>query len=121
MKTFKKLNPKFGKEKKALITFFVKSENLQSSKDWAREMKIANKLWERYPDVNFWNSFKLTFNLKSLAWLIGEEGDAQIRKQWEMFQLDKSRELSIMYEENKAEPFTPPVQIKPKTLKDFLK
>lgn len=81
--------PLFGRERRDLIERLVKAENLSASKIWAREMVIAKKLFNKYPDVRFWSYFALTYKLNSLAWLIGE-GNNEVNRQWNYFLLDKA-------------------------------
>lgn len=103
------------RQKQILVEKNVFPENL----NWPREMKIANKLWNQYPDLHFWNSFVLPFKLDSLAWLL-KDGQPELNRQWNYFKLDKNRkEAKIELLEKPIE--EPKIEAKPKTIKDWLR
>ena len=49
-----------------LIKKFIKDPNKFQPKDWARETKIAKKLYGVFDDENFWKQSFLDFKLKFL-------------------------------------------------------
>ena len=57
-----------------MVQRFLKEDKDLTSRVWAREIKIAKKLFNSYPDVDFWNNVDLGFPLNSLAWLCSQEG-----------------------------------------------
>lgn len=104
----------FFKEKRDFIKKWIKPENII----WPREMKIMNTLWKKYPEPFFWTQFALTFKLNSLAWLIGE-GNAELTRQWNFFQLDKKRKKdTIQYTDLPLFEYTE--SPKPRTMKDWM-
>ena len=58
-----------------MVKRFYKESRELTSRVWAREIKIAKKLFNKYPDVCFWNKVDLGFSLNSLAWLLSKEGN----------------------------------------------
>lgn len=67
-----------------MINKFLKNvENFTKGK-WAKEIKLAKKLFNSCPDVRFWNQVELGFELNSLAWLISEEGKYALRVRGKM-------------------------------------
>lgn len=111
--------PKYGKEKREIIKRLVKQPRVDDKYFWPREMKILNKLWEKYPDPKFWETFVLTFQLNSLAWLLTEDGQAQLYKQKAHFDLDANKKQTIILQDKPMQ--AAPVVVKPKTLAEFLK
>lgn len=105
--------------KQSFISKFVKSETI----NWPREMKIANGLWKKYPDPLFWPQFILTFQLNSLAWLINGDGEQELIRQWNYYQLDKRRKSTMIdktnYEIGSIRQES--LDFKPKTMKDWMK
>ena len=57
-----------------MVQRFLKEDKDLTSRVWAREIKIAKKLFNSYPDVDFWNNVDFGFPLNSLAWLCSQEG-----------------------------------------------
>jgi len=54
---------------------FIVKKYLQNNVNWAREIKIAQKLIKKHKDYSFWNNLRQV-KLPSLAWLLTEEGIA---------------------------------------------
>lgn len=108
----------FFKEKREFINRIVKKENL----NWAREMKIMNGLWKKYPDPVFWVTLSLGFQLNSLAWFIGDGRD-ELTRQWNYLQLDRKRKQSMMVEMTYSD--TPLIEekqeFKPRTMKEWMR
>lgn len=61
-----------------LIKTFLVNVNKFGPKEWAREVKISKKLFKTYPEFDFWQSFKLDFELDSLCYFLGVKGSAQV-------------------------------------------
>ena len=57
-----------------LVEKFIKEPKKLKPKDWARETKIAQKLYEKYNNERFWKGSLLNFKLNSLAWFLSEDG-----------------------------------------------
>jgi len=57
-----------------LVEKFIKEPKKLKPKDWARETKIAQKLYAKYDSERFWRASLLNFKLNSLAWFLSKEG-----------------------------------------------
>ena len=62
-----------------LINKFLRNvENFTKGK-WAKEIKLAKKLFNSRPNVTFWNQVEIDFQLNSLAWFLSEEGEHALK------------------------------------------
>lgn len=121
--------PTFHKEKKELVGRMVKPENFTGKSIWPRELGIAKKLFVKYPEPKFWAGFDLGFQLNSLAWLLSEDGDREVNRQYQMYLLDKSITKTYNETQETMDLFStqPEVAVvakpvlKPKSLKEWLK
>jgi hypothetical protein len=77
------------KEKKELIKKWVKPENLRNYKDIVRELGFFSKIFERYPNLEFWKQFEPGFLVASLSWWLNG-GKDDIRAAFNTFSLDLS-------------------------------
>ena len=57
-----------------LVEKFIKEPKKLKPKDWARETKIAQKLYAKYDSERFWRASLLDFKLNSLAWFLSADG-----------------------------------------------
>lgn len=57
-----------------MVQRFLKEDKDLTARVWAREIKIAKKIFNLYPDPHFWNQVDLGFPLNSLAWFCSSEG-----------------------------------------------
>ena len=57
-----------------MVQRFLKEDKDLTSRVWAREIKIAKKIFNLHPDTYFWNQIDLGFSLNSLAWFCSSEG-----------------------------------------------
>lgn len=114
--TNKKSNSPF-RQKQKFIDRIVKKESL----NWAREMKIMNGLWKKYPDEVFWITFELPFQLNSLAWFIAE-GSEELNRQWNYYQLDRKRKQATIDKSSYSDLplFEEKGDFKPRTMKDWM-
>jgi hypothetical protein len=74
---------------------FIVKKYIQNNVNWAREIKIAQKLTKKYKDYSFWNNLRQV-KLPSLAWFLTEEGLAFINigsKVQEMKEQPKEKHL----------------------------
>ena len=69
-----------------MVNKFLKNVENFSKGKWAKEIKLAKKLFNCSPDVRFWNQIELDFELNSLAWLLSEEGKHAMRVRGKMMQ-----------------------------------
>jgi hypothetical protein len=87
--------------------------------NWAREIKIAQKLVKRFNSFDFWDNIKeLGSPPPSLAWFLKAEGKGFILKEYESFNLNLDKE-KIVLEENKVKE-DKNICKKPKTLLEFI-
>jgi hypothetical protein len=88
--------------------------------NWAREIKIAQKLIKRFNSFNFWDNLKqLGSPPPSLAWFLKPEGKAFLLREYETFNLKLNKNL-ISLERDKVG-VDKKIFKKSKTLIDFLK
>lgn len=88
--------------------------------NWAREIKIAQKLIKKFDSFQFWDNLKtLGSPPPSLAWFLKPEGKAFILKEYEAFKLNLDKE-NIVLKENKIGEDRKICQ-KPKNLIEFIR
>jgi len=102
-----------------LVKKFIKDPNKLQPKDWARETKIAKKLYQIFEKENFWKKSFLEFKLNSLAWFLSKDGLSFLKNQFLLLKirLPKGKILNlgdIIYESKEKLDKTP------KTVIDFL-
>ena len=87
--------------------------------NWAREIKIAQKLVKRFNSFDFWDNIKeLGSPPPSLAWFLKAEGKAFILKEYESFSLNLDKDKVILQENKVKEDKN--ICKKPKTLLEFI-
>ena len=86
---------------------------------WSKEIKIAKKLFNSYPDARFWNQLELEFKLNSLAWFLTKDGLKFLYKQQSLFRLalPEKKEYTLGDKILGPKGKTPR---KPKTIIDFI-
>jgi len=52
---------------------FIIKKYIKKNVNWPREIKIAQKLIQKYKDYDYWNNTK-GFDLPSLAWFLTDQG-----------------------------------------------
>jgi len=88
--------------------------------NWAREIKIAQKLVKKFNNFDFWNNLKdLGSPPPSLAWFLKPEGKAFLLKEYELFNLDLNKNV-IKLQNNKFDK-DKNICKKPKTLLQFIR
>ena len=88
--------------------------------NWAREIKIAQKLVKRFNSFDFWDNIKeLGSPPPSLAWFLKAEGKAFILKEYESFSLNLDKDKVILQENKVKEDKN--ICKKPKTLLEFIR
>lgn len=75
-----------AREKCLLVINTFIAEGTQIS--WPREMKMAKKLWERYPDEKFWVSIKGYRTVPTLSWMLTAPELFELGKKFEQFKKD---------------------------------
>ncbi len=71
LKTVPKVIDPFSGVKKNLIKKLLKPDQ---PINWPRELKVANTLIQKKPDIQFWENFNLPFKLNSLSFLLTDRG-----------------------------------------------
>jgi hypothetical protein len=101
-----------------MVQRFLKEDKELTPRVWAREIKIAKKIFNSYPNVYFWNQVDLGFPLNSLAWFCSPEGKYALIIQRKKISYkpkkNKTYELSKKIGKNKE------ITKRKKTLMDFL-
>ena len=88
--------------------------------NWAREIKIAQKLVKKFNNFNFWDNLKnLGSPPPSLAWFLKPEGKSFLLKEYELFNLNLNTNI-VSLKQNKVE-HDKIINKKPKTILEFLK
>jgi len=114
MKPKRKLN-KYQK----LVEKFVKEKGKYlAKKDWGLEVKTGKKLYEIYPDEQFWLNLVLPFKLNSLAWFLSDEGKKHLSTSKLKNNLSLKRVNRYILEEE-PEKYNIP-DPKPKTIIEFI-
>jgi len=102
-----------------LVDKFIKEPKKLKPKDWARETKIAKKLYDKYDSERFWRASLLNFKLNSLAWFLSEDGLKFLENNFLIlkFKLPQNKKVKLgktIYVEDMD------FKKKPKTTLDFL-
>lgn len=78
------------------------------------------RLAKQYPDRAFWMAYQLGFQLRSLYWLLGADGQAKLKQDYEVFQLRMPAIVVPVLEATKQGEDVVIVN-KPKTVADLLR
>tara|TARA_R110000822_G_C15338795_1_gene495939 strand:+ start:6985 stop:7335 length:351 start_codon:yes stop_codon:yes gene_type:complete len=76
----KKRNPK--KETISNLTDPPSNNDPFSRTFWPREIKLANSLWLKYPEDDFWVKLSFPWKMKSLAFLKTERGSELLKNKY---------------------------------------
>ncbi len=88
-------------------------------KRYGAECFIAKKLYNKYPDLAFWESVPLyRFTLPSLAYFLKNKGKIDLDQKYQLYKLTKRQKSPELATEKLGEDIIIPKRIK--TLKDFL-
>lgn len=88
-------------------------------KRYGAECFIAKKLYNKYPDLIFWESVPLyRFTLPSLAYFLKNKGKIDLDQKYQLYKLTKREKPPELAAEKLGEDIIIPKRIK--TLKDFL-
>ena len=102
-----------------LVIKFIKDPSVLKPRDWAREVKIAKKLYEKFNDEKFWRHSFLNFKLNSLAWLLSKDGLTYLKEQRLILKLRLPEQKKIKLE-NKIYETKEKVDKPPRSVLDFL-
>lgn len=92
--------------------------------NWRVEIPLFYRLWEQYPDIDFWLKHELPFHLNSLAWFLTEQGQAQLRDDWTLFHyvMPEPVENPKTELDTSDQPvYVRPQSKRPQTISEFLK
>ena len=98
---------------------FIIKKYIQTNINWAREIKIAQKLIKEYKEYTFWNNLN-QIKIPSLAWFLTEEGKKFINIQLKIKNLKDIKKYSYKISEKKVGADKKTCQ-KPKTLIQFIR
>ena len=112
------------KIKKDCLARILQKKDLNPA-TFPREMKLINHLVEKYPGLQFWRGFQISFYIPSFAWFLTEKGSSFLAQEYRRATTDLSPLIKKTSEEQ-IELFNEPVEkveVKKKmlTLRDFLK
>lgn len=102
-----------------LIEKFIKNTKVLKPKDWARETKIAKKLYDKFDNEIFWKRSFLDFKLNSLAWLLSKDGLEYLSKEYLILKVKLPQQKEIKLE-NKIYGTQKKVDKKPRNVLDFI-
>lgn len=108
--------------KKQIVLRLITPPKSPKGPYWSREYKILNKLMEQFPDQGFWNLLKFNEGWDSLLIFQSDYGQSLLRqkyKEWK-YPVQNNSNKTIKFDlTNKPKP-DKIIEIKPKTLRDFL-
>lgn len=98
-------------------------DRFQTAKDnpkvYGREVGIAKKLYNKYPDSDFWASVPLyRFTLPSLAYFLKNKGKVDLDEKYQLFLATRQAPKPVLADEKLGNDIV--VERRIKTLKDFL-
>lgn len=81
-------------DKKTFIKRFLKDKK---NIIWPKEMKMVNCLLKIFPNKDFWDGLKLSFELNSLCWFLSDDGRNFLNKEYKRFNLSlpETKKFSI--------------------------
>ena len=83
---------------KFIVGKYVKEESII----WPREIKIAKKLTNAYPNQDFLQTFELTFSLNSLAWFLTARGCEMITREYNLFNAEEKKSVEAGVSDKKV-------------------
>ncbi len=83
------------KVKTTFIDQNVKPELMRVAGAWPREMKVFQKLCERYPDGEFWSGFSTGFLVNSLAFFLTDKGATMLGDAYRLYTFHKAQQNSL--------------------------
>lgn len=105
-----------GKLAQIIVTKLVRKNKIV----WPRDMKMAKKLIDFYPEEEFWKSFEPRYQMFSLAYYLAEDGKKELENHSVKMNLtDDYKEPNFKFEEENVES-SKQINSKPKTMKEFL-
>jgi hypothetical protein len=98
-----------------LGTIFIKNKG----SFYAREMKMFEALFKKYPKQDFWEKVALTKKPESLSYFASDFGKKILKEKYNEFNYKIPKAETISLGEKQGKDKT--IEIKPKTIRDFLK
>jgi hypothetical protein len=92
-----------------------------SGSDKIREMGMARQLAEQYPNMEFWEKFKMPYSIVSLTFLTSSKGRSELSRQFRLFNYEPKRYRNNLKEDDykkEQEELNPSQKIK--SINDFL-
>lgn len=105
----------FHENCKFLVSSILKKDKI----NWPKEIKIAQKLLNLYPEIKFWEELYLDTYPNSLCVFLTDSGQKLLKKEHDTFLLTKSEKIEI---EEKPVVILESIEEKknPKTLQEFI-
>ena len=117
-KEVKEKDPTLGLKKFIISKFVTKRKP-----DWGKEIRFASSLVKWHPDIQFWETLKVPFELYSLGYFFSEAGKATLKKHTNENKLEipsvEQEEPEVKVTNFQAEKLE--VTRKPQSLRDLLK
>lgn len=83
--------------KKTFIKKFIKDT---ANIIWPKEMKMIKRLFEIFPNENFWDTLELGFQLNSLCWFLSDDGRKFLNREYKKFNLNLPETKKFEIENN---------------------
>lgn len=94
-----KVKPLFTRsEIVGLCKRFLKPDAYESSRD----PMVMYKLVKQIPDRAFWLAYTMPFQLRALFWFLGKDGQAQLKRDFDVFNLTLPPVIAPVMEEIKV-------------------
>jgi len=100
---------------KILETVFIKNKG----SFYAREIKIFESLYKLYPNQDFWEKVSINQKPESLSFFVSDFGKKLLKEKYNEFNYKVPKAETFSLGEKQGEDKV--IEIKPKTIKDFLK
>lgn len=105
------------KEVTGLAKRFLKSDDLFEAQ---RDLMALYKCIKTYPNRDFWLHYTLPFKLNACLWFLGKDGQDQLARDWNVFNLDFKPQGEYKLEEVKQGQDMV-IEKKPRTIADLLR
>ena len=76
-------------DKEEILKRLVKEEFLKTNQDWMRELNGLNKIYLKYPYVDFLRNLTFDYQARSIWWFLGGGAD-QLTQKFKLFSIDIS-------------------------------
>lgn len=70
--------------------------------DGARDVMVIYRLIKQFPSAPFWRAYELPFKLNATLWFLGKDGQAQLKRDFDVFHLTLPPVVTPVMEETKV-------------------